>query len=64
MRNCSAENNLKTCNCSYESCSRRGICCECITYHRKNRELPACYFDKAVERTYDRSIANFIKHNK
>ncbi|MCG2814014.1 MAG: hypothetical protein L6245_04965 [Thermodesulfovibrionales bacterium] len=33
-------------------------------YHRKNGELPACFFSKEDERTYDRSIANFIKMHK
>ncbi|MBC7319043.1 hypothetical protein H5T89_00155 [bacterium] len=60
MRECNVNRNLKRCNCSYEPCSRKGICCECIAYHRSNGELPACYFPEDVERTYDRSIARFI----
>ncbi len=56
------EDNLKNCNCTYEPCSRKGICCECLAYHRRNSELPACYFSADVERTYDRSINNFLKH--
>jgi hypothetical protein len=24
-------------------------------------ELPACYFDVAAERTFDRSVANFVR---
>ncbi|MBM3255560.1 MAG: hypothetical protein FJZ08_04590 [Candidatus Omnitrophica bacterium] len=55
------KNNLANCNCSYNPCSRKGICCECIAYHRKNGELPACFFTSNAEKTYDRSIANFIK---
>ncbi|MFC1703866.1 DUF6485 family protein [Candidatus Omnitrophota bacterium] len=58
------EKNLQMCNCSYEPCSRKGICCECMAYHRRNGELPACYFSPAIEKTYDRSIANFIRNNK
>lgn len=57
------QTNLKNCNCSYEPCSRKGICCECIAYHRKSNELPACYFDKTGEATWDRSITNFINRN-
>ncbi|MGA1823569.1 MAG: DUF6485 family protein [bacterium] len=49
------------CNCTYTSCSKMGICCECISYHRKRHELPACYFPPEIERTYDRSIDRFIK---
>ena len=59
----SREANLARCNCTYEPCSRKGICCECIAYHKKLGELPACYFSKAAERTYDRSIATFVKEN-
>ncbi|HHV80075.1 TPA: hypothetical protein GXX44_00135 [bacterium] len=60
MRECNINRNLKSCNCSYEPCSRKGICCECVAYHRSNGELPACYFPNEVERTYDRSIERFI----
>ena len=60
---CSKDRNLDNCNCSYEPCSRKGICCECISYHRSSGELPACYFDSKAERTYDRSIENFIRLN-
>ncbi len=62
--NCKKESNFKSCNCSYPSCSRKGICCECISYHKKNNELPACYFPKELEKTYDRSIENFLKYKK
>ncbi len=55
------ERNLSLCNCSYPSCSKKGLCCECIAYHRSNGQLPACYFPKEAEATYDRSIAFFVK---
>ncbi|MDD3965525.1 MAG: DUF6485 family protein [Candidatus Neomarinimicrobiota bacterium] len=58
--NCKKENNLQQCNCSYP-CSKKGICCECIAYHRRARELPACFFPKAAEATYDRSFAHFAR---
>ncbi|MFH0739158.1 MAG: DUF6485 family protein [Candidatus Omnitrophota bacterium] len=62
MKDCQNQrNNLANCNCSYNPCSRKGICCECIAYHRKGGELPACFFPSNVEKTYDRSIANFIR---
>jgi len=66
MKNCvNKEKNLKDCNCSYEPCSRKGTCCECLAYHRKSDQLPACYFSDSVEQTYDRSISNFIRnHNR
>ncbi|HOA82959.1 MAG TPA: DUF6485 family protein [Thermodesulfovibrio thiophilus] len=57
---CKIERNRKICTCSYEGCERNGICCDCIAYHRKRRELPACYFTPEVEATYDRSIERFI----
>ncbi|NQT95940.1 MAG: hypothetical protein HQ572_05760 [Candidatus Omnitrophica bacterium] len=61
---CKKTNNLKICNCSYEPCSRKGTCCECIAYHKNNGELPACYFPDNIEKTYDRSIENFIRSHK
>lgn len=61
---CNLKANRQGCNCTYEPCSRKGKCCECISYHRANDELPACYFTPEVERTYDRSIARFIASRK
>lgn len=58
---CSVELNKDNCNCSYEPCSRKGKCCECLRYHWKMGELPACVFPDHVERTYDRSIEKFIQ---
>jgi len=57
---CKQEENKAKCNCTYEPCDRKGICCECIAYHWRNKELPACLFPDDVEKTYDRSIARFI----
>ena len=58
---CRKEKNLESCNCSYEPCARTGICCECIGYHLKMRQLPACCFTDAAERTYDRSFEHFAR---
>jgi len=60
MVECKVEKNKLVCNCSY-SCSRKGLCCECLSYHRNRDELPACFFPDKVERTYDRSTENFIQ---
>ena len=57
----SHQENLRQCNCTYEPCSRKGYCCQCVAYHRSMGQLPACYFPPAVERTYDRSIACFVR---
>ena len=56
------ESNARNCNCTYP-CSRKGMCCECIAYHRRRGELPACYFGTDAEKTYDRSIENFVRLN-
>ena len=61
MRSCDQEQNLLDCTCTYTSCSKRGICCECIQYHRSKGEVPGCLFPKEVEKTYDRSIERFVK---
>jgi len=65
MPECKIEQNKQNCNCTYEPCSRKGICCECLHYHRQQGQLPACFFPDDVEKTYDRSIERFIKtHQK
>jgi len=58
------KSNLKTCNCTYEPCPRKGKCCECVVYHKRSGELPACYFSTAAERTYDRSAENYMRSRK
>ena len=55
------EKNKTMCNCSYEPCSRKYTCCECLHYHRRMGELPACYFSEAGERSYDRSVENYMR---
>ncbi len=58
---CKKETNLQNCNCSYNPCSRKGICCECIRYHLAMRQLPGCCFPDDVEKTYDRSFEKFAQ---
>ena len=58
---CNKERNLVDCNCTYEPCSRKGICCECIRYHKRMRQLPGCVFPDDEERTFDRSYENFAR---
>ena len=56
------QNELKeTCPCTYPGCPRKGKCCECLKYHLSNDELPACCFPPEIEKTYDRTIENFIR---
>jgi hypothetical protein len=57
---CKKAQNMKYCNCSYP-CGKKGSCCDCLHYHRQRNELPACYFPKSAEKTYDRSISNYIR---
>lgn len=60
----SLDSNLSVCNCTYEPCSRKGRCCECVRYHVSKKQLPACAFSAAAERTYDRSFAKFVEDQK
>lgn len=64
MKECRIEKNVDMCNCTYEPCSRKGICCECLHYHRRAGELPACYFSEKSEKSYDRSIEKFLRENR
>jgi hypothetical protein len=58
---CDLETNKSACNCTYRPCARKGKCCQCIAYHLRFEELPACCFTSEVERTYDRSFAGFAR---
>ncbi len=58
---CKKEENSERCNCTYPGCPRKGICCECIKHHLDSRELPACFFPKGVEKTYNRSFEKFAE---
>jgi hypothetical protein len=58
---CNKEKNLTRCNCTYDPCSRKGACCECISYHLRMRELPGCVFSEKAEATYDRSFEHFAR---
>ena len=58
---CNKDANLDFCSCTYSACSRRGLCCECIQYHLKSRQLPGCCFPVEAERTYDRSFQAFAR---
>ena len=65
MKECPNQSvNLAQCPCTYEPCERKGLCCECLRYHRAMGELPGCYFTPEVERTYDRSITRFLHSQK
>ena len=57
---CKKDRNLKYCNCTYEPCSRKGRCCDCLHDHRRKGELPACFFDAAAEASYDRSLRRYL----
>jgi hypothetical protein len=58
---CKKDKNSTGCTCTYEPCPRKGICCECIAYHRKNGEAPGCLFPPEVEKTYDRSLTRLAR---
>jgi hypothetical protein len=58
---CKKTQNSGGCTCSYQPCPRRGVCCECLTYHLRSRQLPGCCFPPDAERTYDRSFEQFAR---
>ncbi|NLE30237.1 MAG: cytosolic protein [Phycisphaerae bacterium] len=58
---CKQKQNKERCGCTYGSCGNKGICCECLQSHLRNRELPGCCFPPEAERTYDRSFENFAR---
>jgi len=58
---CKKPSNAASCNCTYDPCPRKGLCCECLTYHLRSRQLPGCCFPPDAEATYDRSFAHFAR---
>ena len=58
---CNKEKNLNKCNCTYDPCARKGICCECLSYHLKSRQLPGCCFPDDAEKSWDRSFEHFAR---
>ncbi|PKM98795.1 MAG: hypothetical protein CVU79_00685 [Elusimicrobia bacterium HGW-Elusimicrobia-3] len=61
---CKKHSNKAGCACTYEPCPRKGVCCDCVAYHKAAGELPGCLFTPEAERTYDRTIENFIRTSK
>ena len=61
MAECKLDRNKDSCGCSYMSCGKRGICCDCLQSHWANGELPGCLFPPDVEKTYDRSVKTFVQ---
>jgi len=60
-RECKVDQIKARCPCTYEPCSHKGYCCDCIEYHLRMRELPGCVFPPEAERTFDRSFGYFAK---
>ncbi|NLE65233.1 MAG: hypothetical protein GX606_04895 [Elusimicrobia bacterium] len=58
---CQREKNREDCGCTYAGCSRQGMCCACVRYHRSKGAIPGCFFPREAEKTYDRSIEAFIR---
>lgn len=58
---CKKDRNKEFCGCSHTECGRHGVCCDCLQYHLKNRQLPGCCFPPEVERTDARNFAAFAK---
>ncbi|MEI8389231.1 MAG: DUF6485 family protein [bacterium] len=61
---CKTAKNIQNCTCSYDGCSRKGICCECVAYHRSKQEIPGCFFPLDAEKSWDRSVKNFVNSYK
>ncbi|NLX21893.1 MAG: cytosolic protein [Phycisphaerae bacterium] len=58
---CKKDRNTKICTCTYDSCGRRGVCCDCLQYHLAMKQLPGCCFPPEAEATYDRSFKAFAR---
>ena len=64
MVECNLDERKNSCVCTYNSCSRRGKCCECIEYHLSMNQLPGCAFakiSKKAEKSYNRNFDYFAQ---
>jgi hypothetical protein len=61
---CTLEKTKASCACTFESCTRRGKCCECVAYHNSKGQFPGCLFTKEGERSYDRSFERLVADRK
>lgn len=57
---CMKEKNLDYCNCT-ASCSRHGVCCECVKHHAGGGQFPACFFSTEGEALHNRSFETLLK---
>ena len=37
------KDNEKDCPCEELDCENHGTCCQCVSYHRKHKDKPACF---------------------
>ncbi|MGD8255586.1 MAG: DUF6485 family protein [Syntrophobacterales bacterium] len=58
---CQQDQNFSRCNCTYEPCDKKGMCCHCLDCHLTMRQLPGCCFPAEVEKTWDRSFETFVR---
>jgi len=58
---CRQEKTRASCTCTYNNCAKKGLCCECIAYHRERGEAPGCLFPPEVEKTYNRSLERLAR---
>jgi len=60
LMECRIKENLEDCTCTYPGCEKKGICCECVAYHRGNGQIPGCFFSESAEKSFDRSIKKLV----
>ena len=56
---CKKTQNKSFCPCTF-SCAHKGVCCECVQYHVRLGEFPACFFSAKAEKTGDRSLSMLV----
>jgi hypothetical protein len=57
---CKQEQILLRCPCPSTTCSRKGICCDCLENHLSHRQFPACVFPNDGKK-YERSFESFAR---
>jgi hypothetical protein len=59
---CTMEKNKAACACTYDTCGRKGKCCECVATTGKEATPRLLLFERS-EASYDRSFRRFVMEN-
>lgn len=55
------ERNKEFCRCPHPECDKHVMCCDCLQYHLKRRELPVCIDTTNVDKILDKDLRAYVE---